>query len=238
MYFTLDETDTEDAIRDNTVFHHGKESQFFFGDADLSEELKERESNSTTPPATPLKRNSNRRTSLYAKFISARRNTTKGLPSNASSNTVSSVKQRFKFRSSSKVPKLNENGQPVNGNIANGTLHSTPLSQSHYQTSEPSLHRVQPAPRISKMSNISVSSMNLTTSVSAAKPPVVPFRPIPQPRRRSYKSADMSLMLAPFSLLAAPLTTNSGWICCLLFLDFTVCFLFFYLSHFVLFIFT
>lgn len=235
LYFTLDETSTEEALRENDAYLKEKEGQYFFGDDDLPEngpatgDPNSRRQSSTTPPVTPMKRNSNRRTSLYAKFLSAKRQSTKA-PSSQVTSSVNSVKQRFKFRSSSKVPRLAGGtaspSKQSDGSSSSNTVSPSvspplkPLSPAIHRTSEPFLNRPSAPVLPMRPSLTSVSSISLSgerpKNPPPLPPPIPPLRLKAPPRRRSYKSAtDMSFLMraqtdASSSFPLPPLTTNSG----------------------------
>ena len=238
LYFTLDETSTEEALREN--YGDSRHDPFFFGDDDLlpEENSTGNEQNAhgeETPPATPLKRNTNRRTSLYAKFISAKRATTKAASSPSS--TVNSVKQRFKFRSSSKVPARLAGSGGASENKKNAETStsffakrpSVQLSSSQQQEPLSLLREPQyppvPAPRMTLNSAaarlgslVSASSVNLSSSGRRESAQFSDHQHHHQPsispagfRRRSYKNAtEMNNFMQRAQSSILPLAANNS----------------------------
>ncbi|KAI2797864.1 C2cd2p [Blomia tropicalis] len=220
LYFCLDETSPKDGLKDlnQKVESPAKneENSCHKDKCDQDENLKE-------------KSNTNRRTSLYERIISVRRNANKSSSSNTTTNSIKSVKQRFKFRSSNKVPRLFQSNNKTNNNSSEceskvrRKLPPLPtLYQSNHRASEPSINDLHQT-KLSMMSIGSASSANLyeqrrkkSLPIQLPSPmqPPPPPPPLPPTRRSSYKNATTYNVYHGSTqssiLLASPLTiTNS-----------------------------
>lgn len=135
---------------------------------------------------TQLKRNSDNRRSFYAKFIS-KRHSTKAPSTNNLANTV---KNKFKFRYSSKVPKL-----------AQSAVDKKECRFPRHRGSEPSINFTDCNELTSKSNMASCTSLNMNYNC---------IKPV---KYQSEESSEMDMNNAHSSLLnpLSLLTTNSGW---------------------------